>query len=98
MWLIPIICLALLPIAAVWLGFLPPPGADTLIHIRNGQCRATRGPLKSHAKEHLTEILSEAGVSRGFIAITAGNRVAFSRAIPTAIHQRLRNVLLNQWA
>jgi hypothetical protein len=52
--------------------------------------------MRSHAREHLTEILSDAQVSRGFIAITPANRIVFSRNIPAAVHQRLRNVLLNQ--
>ena len=96
MWLIPIVCMALLAFAAVWFGFVPPPHASTLLHIRAGAVRVTRGSLRPYARQHVTEVLSEAGVSSGFIAITPGNRVAFSRQIPTAIHQRLRNVLLNQ--
>jgi hypothetical protein len=98
MWLIPILCLAALAFAAVWLGFVPPPHASTLLRIRAGAIRTTRGSLKPHAREHVTEILTGAGVSKGFIAITPGNRVSFSRHIPGAIHQRLRNVLLNQWS
>jgi len=97
MWLIPIACLFALGIAAVWFGFVPPPNASTLLHVRQGAIRVKRGTLKPHAKEHVSEILSEAGVSRGFIAVTSGNRVAFSRHIPASVHQKLRNVLLNQW-
>ena len=98
MWLIAILCLAGLAFAAMWLGFIPPPHASTLMQIRGGGIRVTRGTIKPHAREHVTEILSEVGVSRGFIAVTAGNRVYFSRRIPATVHQRLRNVLLNQWA
>jgi len=83
---------------AVWLGFVPPPNARLLIKIRGGSVRVARGSLKAHAREHVTEILSEIGINRGFIAVSADNRVAFSRQIPVAVHQRLRNVLLNQWA
>ena len=96
MWLVPIACLVALAFAAVWLGFVPPPHASTLLHVRTGAVRTTRGSLSPHAREHVTEILSEARVSRGFIAVTPGNRVVFSRHIPAAVHQRLRNVLLNQ--
>jgi hypothetical protein len=90
--------LALAAFLAVWLGFVPPPYAGTLIRIRGGLLNVRRGQLRSDAREHLREILQEAGVSHGFIAVTAGNRVAFSRQIPPAVRQRLRNVLLNQWA
>lgn len=97
-WLLPILSLAGLASAAISFGFVPPPHASTLMHFRSGTIRVTRGRLKPHAKEHVTEILSEAGVSKAFIAITSNNRVTFSRRIPSAVHQRLRNVLLNQWA
>jgi Protein of unknown function (DUF3634). len=96
MWLIPIVCLVALAFGAVVLGFVPPPNASTLLHIRSGSVRATRGILRPYAREHVAEILSEANVTKGFIAITTGNRVVFSRGIPSTIHQRLRNVLLNQ--
>jgi hypothetical protein len=98
MWLIAIVCLAGLAIAAIWLGFVPPPHASTLIRVRDGAVRVRRGMVKSDVKAQMAEILTEAGVSRGFIAVTPDNRVAFSRRIPPTVHQRLRNVLLNQWA
>jgi hypothetical protein len=43
----------------------------------------------------ITEIVAEAGVKAGAFWVTADNRVGFTRSIPAAIHQRLRNVLLN---
>jgi hypothetical protein len=88
--------LVVLVFAAICFGFVPPPHANMLLRIRAGAIRATRGSLKPYAREHVTEILSEARVSSGFIAITPGNHVVFSRQIPTTVHQRLRNVLLNQ--
>jgi hypothetical protein len=90
-------CMVLLGGAVVWLGFVPPPHANLVVRIREGMVVAGRGRLKPHAKEHVSDILNEAGVTSGFIAITPGNRVFFSRSIPGAVHQRLRNVLLNQW-
>jgi hypothetical protein len=98
MWILIIIGLAGAAAASIWLGFVPPPHAATLIHIRSGGLQVKRGRLQAHAREHVSEILQDAGVSRGFIAITSQNRVAFSRHIPSTVHQRLRNVLLNQWA
>jgi hypothetical protein len=80
----------------VALTLLPPFDATTLIYIREGALEIKRGRLKPHAHEHLSDILRDSKVSRGFIAITANNRVSFSRSIPRALHQRLRNVLLNQ--
>jgi len=97
-WLLPPLSLAALAFAAISFGFVPLPHASTLIHFRSGTIRVARGRLKPHAKEHVTAILSEAGVSKAFITITSNNRVTFSRQIPSSIHQRLRNVLLNQWA
>jgi hypothetical protein len=97
MWVVLVIAgLALLAIGAVWLGFIPPPHASTLIRIKGGRLVLRKGQLRPYARDHASEILLEAGVSDGYIAITPQNWVAFSRQIPSAIHQRLRNVLLNQ--
>jgi hypothetical protein len=90
--------LAGLMVLAVWQGFVPPPHASTLIRIRDGVIHVRRGQVRADAREHLTDILRDVGVSQGFIAITPGNWVSFSRSIPPIVHQRLRNVLLNQWA
>jgi hypothetical protein len=97
-WILIIGCVVLAWLAAIGLGFLPPPHATTLVYLRKGSLEVRRGRLKPHAREHVTDILQEAGVLRGFIAITSENRVYFSNRIPAAFHQRLRNVLLNQWA
>jgi hypothetical protein len=83
---------------AIQLGFLPPPHATTLLQIRNGQLRIRRGDLRPYAKGQVVEVLRETGVSRCFIAVIPGNRVRFSRSIPSTLHQRLRNIILNQWA
>lgn len=96
MWLIPILCLVAVAFAAVWFGFVPPPHASTLLRVHEGTIRVAKGQLGSIAREHVTDILAEAGVVRGFVAITHSNRVIFSRQIPAAVHQRLRNVLLNR--
>jgi hypothetical protein len=87
-----------LVLLAIWQGFVPPPHASTLIRISDGVIRVRRGRVRADAKEHIAEILESVGVSNAYIAITPGNWVAFSRSIPPTVHQRLRNVLLNQWA
>ena len=97
MYLAVIFCLAAIAFGAVALGFVPPPNASILVRVSAGSIRVVRGTLRFHAREHLADILTDAKVSKGFIAISAGNKVTFSRTIPAAIHQRLRNVLLNQW-
>jgi len=96
MWLIAIFCFAALVFAAVHFGFVPPPNTSPLLQVRKGVVRVARGQLTTHAREDVTEIMSNAGVSKGFIAVTHANHVKFSRHIPAPIHQQLRNVLLNQ--
>ncbi|MDB6027684.1 MAG: hypothetical protein JWM68_3907 [Verrucomicrobiales bacterium] len=96
MSLIVIGILALLFYAAVWLGIIPPPHAVVLLKIRKGAVLVTKGNLKGFARSNVAEILLAGGVTRGFIAITPAKRVSFSRQIPSSLHQRLRNVLLNQ--
>jgi len=98
LWILVIGSVSMAWLAVVGLGFFPPPHASTLVYVRNGSLDVRRGRLKPHAREHVMEILQEASVTGGYIAITADNRVYFSNRIPAAVHQRLRNVLLNQWA
>jgi hypothetical protein len=96
MWIIVVVALALLAFLAVWLGFVPPPHSVTLIRFENGDLYLRKGQLRNYAREQIIEMLNEAKVPRGFIAVTPGDSVMFSRGIPARLHQRLRNVLLNQ--
>ena len=89
--------IAVIWIVTVLLGLVPPPHTKTLIKIHNGQLRVTRGQLRAQAREFVSDILQQSGVMDGYIAITPGNRTAFSRKIPRTVHQRLRNVLLNNF-
>jgi hypothetical protein len=95
-WIIIAVAIAAFAWGAFAYGFLPPPNAKTLLYFQQGAIHMKRGAVKPYAREHVVEILSEAGVTKGFIAITTANRVIFSRTIPANAHQRLRNVLLNQ--
>ena len=98
MWLIIIAILGALIYWITQSGLVPPPNATTVIQIRTGELRVTRGRIPPHAREHVTDILADAKVTRGFIAMTRSRKVIFSRHIPQAIRQQLRNVLMNQWA
>jgi len=95
-WLLPAIAVTALWFLAMTLGFIPPLNPKTLIVIHSGHLHVTRGVLRAQPREFITDILQQAGVAKGFIAITHSKRAAFSRNIPREIHQRLRNVLLNE--
>jgi len=94
-WLLTAIAIAAVWLFAILLDFLPPPLSKLLILIHDGQIRVTRGQIRAQPREFVSEILQQAGLKSGFIAVTHYNRVAFSRNIPRAFRQRLRNVLLN---
>jgi hypothetical protein len=94
-WLLPAIVVAALWFVAIFFGFLPPPNAKILIKIRHGQLHITRGQVRAQPREFVTDILQQAKITNGFVAITHSKRAAFSRNIPVDIRQRLRNVLLN---
>ena len=96
MWFSVVFSLALIgAMTPFWLGILPPLNARCVIRFRAGVCSLRGAALPYHVKGSVAEILQTAGVKRGFIAITPDSRVKFSWQIPKAIHQRLRNVLLN---
>jgi len=95
MWLLAPIAVAALWFLAVLLGFIPPPSPKILIVFHSGKIQVTRGQLRAQPREFVAEILQQANVTKGFVAITHYKRAAFSRSIPGDIRQRLRNVLLN---
>jgi hypothetical protein len=94
-WITLPIITAIIGSLLVQLGFLPPPHAIVLIRVRGEKLRVARGRVKAQAHEFISDIVQEANVAKGFIAVTPGKRVFFSREIPRGVHQRLRNVLLN---
>jgi len=95
MWFCFLFLVAVVVLALFWSGHLPPPNARSLIRIRNGKCFVLKEALPHHVTSSVTEILRQEGVKKGFIAITPTGRVKFSHHIPKALHQRLRNVVLN---
>ena len=96
MWPLVILGTVALALLATWSGIIAPPHATLLLRVRPDSLIISRGRLKPYAKEYVVEILKDFGVRKGFIAMTPGNRVVFSRHIPASARQRLRNVLLNQ--
>ena len=96
MWFSVVFSLALIGVMTpFWLGILPPLSARCVIRIRKGGIFVQGGGLPHHVQSSVLEILQATGVKRGFIAIVPESRVKFSYQIPKAVHQRLRNVLLN---
>jgi hypothetical protein len=95
-WLLIIVAVAVVWLLAIGFGFVPPPSPRILIVFHSGQLHVTRGQLRAQPREFVTDILQQANVAKGFIAITHSKRAAFSRSIPRDIQQRLRNVLLNE--
>lgn len=97
MFIVILIAIVLSIFAAVELGFIPPLNAKVIVRMREGSLVFEKGRLQGNASEHVEAVLRGAAVRDGFVAITTGQRVYFSRQIPREVHQRLRNVLLNQW-
>lgn len=72
----------------------PPANSKLLIRISSGRCEVERGALDALGRRQVAGLVQEAGVRSGFIALVE-NRVHFSPSIPSTLHQRLRNVVLN---
>lgn len=94
--LIIVVCLiGLIGLVVFFLRDRPPLNTKCLIRIHNGAGFVTGEPLPRHVMLSLADILHEAQVKTGFIAITADARVNFSRTVPEKFHQQLRNLVLN---
>ena len=98
--MIPLILRGLLIVAFVWwvlvhAGLVPSPFSRTTIRIRNGEINVAGADLAPRAKEHVADVVREEMLFRGFITISTGRMVRFSREVPAGIRQRLRNILLN---
>lgn len=93
---VPLIVLLVIALAlAFHFGLLDTLAARTLIRVRADGIAVERGQISARAAQHVADVLREAGLREGHIAITSANKVSFSRHIPPALHQRLRNILLN---
>ncbi len=70
-------------------------GDVTTLAVRNGRV-STSGDWINRAKINaIEEELQRAGCTSGTIHLRKNGRIAFSRDIPPALHQRLRNLALN---
>jgi len=98
--MIPLLVRAVLLVVVVWsllvtFGLAPSPLSRTTIRIRNGQIRVDGAELSPRAKEYVADVVRDAMLFKGFITLSAGRRVGFSREVPESMRQRLRNILLN---
>ena len=85
-------------IAAVGLGFVYwaiQPRYLFVIHIDHGVARVAKGKVAAGFLSEANDACSQAGIRRGWVGgVAIGKRVklAFSRSIPLACQQQLRNV------
>jgi hypothetical protein len=66
-----------------------------MVHLRAGVPRVTHGKVTASFLQELRQACEEAGVTRGWVGgLARGRRTAlvFSRSIPPACQQRLRNL------
>jgi hypothetical protein len=68
---------------------------ETYILIEDGTLRLRKGFVSQRGLTALADLLREAGVSQGYITFSPERRVAISWHVPPALHQRIRNVLIN---
>ena len=98
--MIPLLVRAVLVVVVIWwllvaFGIAPSPFSRTTIRIRNGQIRIDGAELSQRAKEHVADVIRDAMLFKGFITLSAKRYVGFSREVPEAMRQTLRNILLN---
>jgi len=71
-------------------------GGETYILIDDGTLRLRKGWVPARALAALADLLRDAGVSQGHITLSRDRRVAVSWHVPPALHQQIRNLLLNE--
>lgn len=70
-------------------------GGETYILIDDGTLRLRKGWVPASVLAALADLLRDAGVSQGHITLSQDRRVSVSWHVPPALHQQIRNVLLN---
>jgi Protein of unknown function (DUF3634) len=71
-------------------------GGETYILIDDGTLRLRKGWLPASVLSALADLLRDAGVSQGHITLSQDRRVSVSWHVPPALHQQIRNLLLNR--
>ena len=69
---------------------------ETYILIDDGTLRLRKGWVPAQVLSALTDLLRDAGVSQGHITLSQDRRVSVSWHVPPALHQQIRNLLLNE--
>jgi hypothetical protein len=94
----PLIFLAVLVVlaafAAVEAGLLPSPFARVKLIVNDKGVVVAKGSIGTNAKQLIADIVRTNGVVAGFVTVSSGGKVRFSRDIPHRIRQQLRNVIL----
>ncbi len=68
---------------------------ETYILIEDGMLRLRKGWVSQRGMTALADLLRDAGVSQGYITLSPDRRVAISWHVPPALHQQIRNLLIN---
>ncbi len=85
-----------LAIYLYWTGFFDHINAVLVVRIRGGQAVIERGRLSVDARLRLEDIARESQLEDGLISVSRDRRTTFSREIPAACHQPMRNVLASE--
>ena len=80
---------------SVLLRFFPSPFCKVLVRIQRGEICVKKGSLNARAREHISDVIRESHLEKGFIAISSNRRIEFSFGFPQHLRQTLKNVLLN---
>lgn len=70
--------------------------ASEVIEIEGGRARSTKGRHTQRLLGEIADVCSAAQVERGEIWFGGDGRLSFSKHIPSAARQALRNVIVNQ--
>ena len=79
-----------------WSGFLERMNAVLVVRLYQGQAVVERGRLSVEGRQRLEDIAREAQLTDGVIRVSRQRKTRFSRQIPTACHQPIRNVLASE--
>ena len=89
-----LICLPVL-LLLIWLYRNSAVGVQVLLRYENDRLHQQRGRLRSVTCAAVEDLLRSAHAAAATITVLRGPRVEFSSSIPPELHQRLRNILLN---